>query len=529
MNFDAIVIGSGFGGAITACRLAEGGYRVLILERGRRWNKKTYPSVTNRDWIWNNEDPEHFNGWTDLRVFNEMSIIQGAAVGGGSLIYANISTEAPPAVFQAPWPSEITYQELKPYYDQVAAFMNVQKVPVGQWPERTRVMRDGAEAIGETNRFGLLDLAVSFDPDLQFAPNDPPVIDPPKTFINAQGREQAYCTHLGVCDAGCPVDAKNTLDLTYIAQAENKGAEVRPLHLVNNIEPIDGGYRVHYDEIKNGARQSGSETARLVIVAAGSLGSTELLLKCRDVYRSLPSISRFLGHNWSSNGDFLTPAFYPHRNVSPTKGPTITSTINFLDRSQNGQSFWIEDGGIPDLLGYYTLSGLNTTFKRLHAAFLVAFINQALTRRNSFGNIMPWFAQGVDAADGVLEMKRHWWQFGFGPKHLNLKWDITKSKGVYDEIVAMHKKLSAATGGEPMVSPAWTVFQDLITPHPLGGCNLGSDPITGVVNHKGEVFGYRNLFVPDGAIIPAALGVNPSRTIGALAERIAKIIKTEGR
>jgi cholesterol oxidase len=255
-----------------------------------------------------------------------------------------------------------------------------------------------------------------------------------------------------------------------------------------------------------------------------------LLFRCRDEHKTLPNISSFLGRNWSSNGDFLTPALYPQRNVSPSKGPTITSTIDFLDRSQAGQSFWIEDGGIPDLLGYFKESQFKRRwFGHLHSDVLVNFINQSLQRRNAFSNIMPWFAQGVDAADGQLQFKRHWWQFGFGAKRLHLHWDITNSRPVFDAIEQMHKQLSEKTGGKPMVSPTWTIFKDLITPHPLGGCNLGTTATNGVVNHKGEVFGHPNLFVSDAATIPTALGVNPSRTIGALAERIASIIKAEGR
>ena len=115
MTFDVIVIGSGFGGAITGCRLAENGYKVLILERGRRWNTNTYPSKTHKDWIWNQENPERENGWVDLRLFPHMAVVQGAAVGGGSLIYASVSVEAPKKVFTRPWPAEITYDELKPH------------------------------------------------------------------------------------------------------------------------------------------------------------------------------------------------------------------------------------------------------------------------------------------------------------------------------------------------------------------------------------------------------------------------------
>src|SRR5689334_5681831 len=114
MDFDAIVIGSGFGGAITACRLAEANYKVLILERGRRWDKTNYPRVAGDMWTWNEERPEKENGWIDLSVFPHMSVVRGAAVGGGSLIYANISVEPSPSVFQAGWPREVTYAELKP-------------------------------------------------------------------------------------------------------------------------------------------------------------------------------------------------------------------------------------------------------------------------------------------------------------------------------------------------------------------------------------------------------------------------------
>ncbi len=530
MTFDCIVIGSGFGGAITACRLAEAGYKVLILERGRRWKKEEYPSVTEKDWIWDNENPAELNGWIDLRKFPDMAVIQGAAVGGGSLIYANISTEATPAIFQQGWTANINYAELKSYYDAVAKFMNVRPVPDNQWPERTKLMKEGAEKIGHGDRFRLLDLAVTFDDDLTLDSENPPDKSQAKIIENAQGVKQGTCVHLGLCDAGCPVDAKNTLDLNYIPWAEKHGAEVRPNHIVNNIMPITGGYEVHFDEIKNQQLESGSATARIVIVAAGSLGSTELLLRCRDIHKSLPNISEHaLGVGWSSNGDFLTPAFYTHRKVSPGIGPTITSTIDFLDRSQNGESFWIEDGGIPDLLGYY-LQGAVGSLSR--GNFLMSFIQNELRRREAFRNVMPWFAQGVDGGDGKLMLKYRHELLGLhfsDARVLHLEWDIARSESVINSIVKMHKKLSEATDGTPLVPPGWTFLKDLITPHPLGGCRLGDTAQDGVVDHKGEVFGYKNLYVADAAIIPTPLGVNPSRTIGALAERIAKIIKDEGR
>ena len=529
MPYDVIVIGSGFGGAITACRLAEAGYKVLILERGRRWNKTNYPRKPEDKWIWNGDCPEKENGWMELHTFRHMAVVQGAAVGGGSLIYANISCEAPQSAFAQGWPAEVTYAELKPYYDQVAKFMNVQPVPDNQWTQRMRLMQQGANAIGAGDRFKKLELAVTFAQQWNYDLPNCHDASHSKPFTNPQGVQQGTCVHLGNCDIGCEVDARNTLDRNYIPWAEKHGAEVRELHLVTNIEQIDAGYRVHFDQLATGQRTAGSETARIVIVAASSLGSTELLLRCRDLTRTLPNISAFLGRDWSSNGDFLTPAFYHDRDVLPSTGPTITCAIDFLDRSQAGQSFWIEDGGFPNLLRDYLgalTSGANSG--GLWARMIMEAFGHMLRDDDSqaFRNVMPWFAQGVDAANGVLKLDRNPFT---GKSSLNLDWDVEKSKPAVEAVIAIHQKLSKATGGDPVVPPTWSLLNFLITPHPLGGCSMGTSPANGVVNHAGEVFGYKNLYVADAAIIPEALGVNPSRTIGALAERVAKIIRDEAR
>ncbi|MSO57372.1 MAG: hypothetical protein EXQ55_10720 [Acidobacteria bacterium] len=160
---------------------------------------------------------------------------------------------------------------------------------------------EGAQKLGYGDRFRQLDLAVTFDPKWNYdLPNahDPSMS---KTFVNAEGREQGTCVHLGNCDVGCDVNARNTLDLNYLARAEKKGAEIRPLRLVRAIASEAGTYRVTFDRIDKGALIAGSLTARIVIVAAGSIGSTELLLRSRDLAQTLPNLSRFLGHNWSSN------------------------------------------------------------------------------------------------------------------------------------------------------------------------------------------------------------------------------------
>jgi cholesterol oxidase len=149
---------------------------------------------------------------------------------------------------------------------------------------------------------------------------------------------------------------------------------------------------------------------------------------------------------------------------------------------------------------------------------------QGFLRQNEpFKNIMPWFAQGVDASDGVLRLAAG----PNGAATLMLDWDVTRSRKVVNSIVDMHRRLAGAVGGWALVPPTWTLFSELITPHPLGGCRMGTSAADGVVDHRGEVFGHPRLYVADGAVVPRAVGVNPSRTIAALAERIAEILVSE--
>ncbi len=531
MEWDVLVIGSGFGGAIVGSRMAEKGAKVLVLERGRWWDKadsaqrSAYPRGIGDPWLWNDAAPERENGWIDFRHYGAMSVVQGAAVGGGSLIYANISTEAPPKAFDWGWPPELTYGELKPYYDRVAAVMNVSPIPQGQWTERMKLMQEAAAAIGEPSRFQPLELAVSFDPAWRYAPDGSTErVAASRRFINAQGVEQGTCVHLGNCDIGCEADAKNTLDRNYIPMGIRHGMEVRPLHLVRALEPAPGGgYVVHIDRIQDGRLVPSQERARKVVVSAGSLGSTELLLRCRDEFRTLDRLSPKLGQNWCSNGDFLTPAFYPNRApLHPSKGPTISSALNFLDGSR-GETFWIEDGGFPNLLADQAQQLSKSRFRSFRAKLLVELLQKLLRAHpEPFPHLMPWFAQGMDKAEGVMSLRRRWWLFG--AKRLHLDWEVASGKPVVDAIINMHKALTDATGGTFHAPLNWNRVHQLVTPHPLGGCPMGQDSGTGVVDHAGRVFGHDGLYVTDGAIIPRALGVNPSRTIGALGERVATLM-----
>ena len=167
---DVIIVGSGFGGSVTACRLAQAGAKVLVLERGREWSPSNFPRAPTDPWIFDANDPLARHGWFDMRIWPNMTVATGAGVGGGSLVYANISVEAKPDSFDAGWPAGITYNTLAPYYAEVGRMMEVQRVPRGQWPERTKLLNEAATKAGWQSRFRPLELAVRFDPAVHVRP-----------------------------------------------------------------------------------------------------------------------------------------------------------------------------------------------------------------------------------------------------------------------------------------------------------------------------------------------------------------------
>jgi cholesterol oxidase len=517
--YDVIVVGSGFGGAVVACRLAEAGARVLVLERGRRWTPDQYPRGPKDAWLYHPDRPQKDNGWLDLRFFNRMTVVQGAGVGGGSLCYSSVLLKADAEFFRKGWPPEITPPELDPFYEKVGRMLVPVPIPAGQNTQRFKLMQRAAEGTGVRDRFGSVPLALTFDPGWNYGLPDP--LDPKhsKGFVNAQGQRQGTCVHLGNCDIGCDVRAKNTLDLNYIPAAEKFGTEVRPLHLVRFIEPAATGYRVVFDRIADGRLVRGDERGTRVVIAAGSLGSTELLLRCRDEYRTLPRLSRFLGRGWSANANFFTLDLYPDAGtVRQSVGPPITAALDFMDGSRGGQRFVIEDDGFPNMLLNAVESAIRSGRLNLFARALRAYLRRGVGAKNPLGNAMVWLGAGVDAGDGEQVLGRHWlmpWK-----RVLKLRWDVRRSAAVIAAIIETQRQLSRAGGGSLHVPWYWTWLRTLVTVHPLGGCKMGAAWEDGVVDHRGEVFGYKNLYVADGSLLPNPVGRNPSMTIAALSERV---------
>ena len=464
---DAIVIGSGFGGAVTACRLAERGLKVVVLERGRRWRPAEFPRERDDAWIYDVNAPQQHNGWMDVRIFRRMAVVQGAGVGGGSLVYANVSIPAHPHCMQVGWPSAISYDELLPHYERVGNMLQIAELPEKQLTPRHRLLREAAHAVGDGARLRKLPVAVNFDPDWSYDLPDPFDVRHSKRFVNAHGKAQGTCVHCGNCIIGCPVGARNTLDLNYLAAAEAKGADIRPLHMVTGIAPENGRYRVHFNRIAQDATVPGSLVADRVVVAAGSLNSTELLLRCRDVHATLPNLSQRLGHGWSANGCIVTPTLYSGCSPRPTRGPIITAAVDYLDGHDGGHRYFIEDGGFPEA-GIVALRALaaRNAFAR-HALRIVEKMIGTVPALTQPSRIMPWLGQGVDGSDGVISIKRDGRRPDGG--RLKLRWDTKSSASVVNATIARHLRYAKATAATFVIPSTWRLLRYLITPHPLGG------------------------------------------------------------
>lgn len=521
-----VVIGSGFGGAVTACRRAQAGDDVVVLERGRRLNRHDFPRTFGQFGraFW---DERTGDGFLDYRAFKKVDVIAGVGVGGGSLHYFNVNVPAPHEVFDRPgWPAALDRSTLDPYYELARCMLGSQPLvtpPPGETdlPPRTKVFDRAARTAGHDAE------PVSLAVHLGERRSHP-----------ISGQLQEPCNYCGNCLLGCDRGAKNTLDHNYLALAEQHGAQIVPGCTATRLSPAEGGgYRVDYQmRLDDGEVEARWMIGDEVVVAAGSLGSTELLLRCRDQHRSLPDLGPALGSRFSVNGEFLLAyADGADTAVEPGVGPPITRMVR---ASRDGHELSVQDLGLPERLLWFLEGAAPPTAVRVRriASLIVDYGRRSLGlggRTSRIGlqldaivsgarspHALPFLGMGTERGAGRLRLDR---------QRLRVDWRPSGNKEMYRELQSLMAELSRSAGAAFVTSPLWRwPARKVLTAHPLGGCPIGADPATGVVDDRGECFAYPGLFVIDGSMIPAALAVNPSLTIAALAERSA-FVRAHGR
>jgi cholesterol oxidase len=526
-DYDVLVLGSGFGGSVTALRLTEKGYRVGVLEAGARFDDATYPS-TSFDITRYLFRPElGCYGIQRIDTLRDCLILSGAGVGGGSLVFANTLYEPLPAFYRDPQWRDVTdwEEELAPYYEQAKRMLGVVENPV-RTPSDD-VMQKVAEDMGAGDTFHPTPVGVLFGEAGR--PKGERVADP---YFGGAGPDRNTCLGCGECMTGCRHNAKNTLDKNYLFLAERGGARVHPLTTVTRVRPRSaGGYDVTVRYTKAKLRRRSAErtlTAEQVVFSASALGTQRLLHRMRDE-GYLPHLSGRLGHLSRTNSESILGAIAPDTAVDYSQGVAITSSFHpdetthiepvRYGRGSNAMSLlqtvltdgdgpeprwrtwlremWKERGNVRDLydmrhwsertviaLVMQTVDNSLTTFSR--RSRLTG--RRYLTSRQGYGTPNPtWIPVGNRAVRKVAEI------------------------------------LGGTAGGsigEPFNRP--------LTAHFIGGCAIGETPETGVVDPYQRVFGHPGLHVADGSAISANLGVNPSLTITAQAERAMALWPNKG-
>lgn len=530
-KFCAVVIGSGFGGSVTAFRLAEKGWSVLVLERGRPWPPGSFPRTppAMSDALW--DPPERF-GMFDVWSFTGINAIAASGLGGGSLIYANVLMPAPDSAFRhedgTPWP--VQRAQLEGRYADVASVLT--PVP---YPEehrcttpKTQAMAAAAEAIGRS--WDSSPLAVAF----RASKGEPPAIGAclPDDPENLFGLPRSTCRLCGECDIGCNYGAKHTLDHTYLSRAHAYDAVLRTLCEVTAIAPHEYGYAVTYRQhlagregvsekfLDDPAHKRVTVLARRVIVAAGTMGTARLLMRNRI---NLPRLGGMLGHGFSSNGDLLTFAWDSKRRLDMARGPVITGTIRW-DEEPHRRMFQVQDAGVP-ALGQWMFHAIDApatvwaqrqamlrwlwrSFKGDRDTQIGSELAALIGKGTLSAGTLPLLGMGRDIPGG---------RFFLDGDDLDLSWREDESRRLFDALTRACRQVARELGGEFKEVP----LAHLITVHALGGCAMAADARHGVVNNWGESFGHPGLYVADGSVLPGPVGANPGMTIAALADRFA--------
>jgi cholesterol oxidase len=511
--YDVVVVGSGYGGGVAASRLSRAGQSVCVIERGKEFPTGSFPSrlpELRRELQLNGGKMRSGSrtGLFDFRLGADIHVLVGCGLGGGSLINAGVALRPDARVFADPvWPEEFAADGLLELgFKRGASMLRPARYPNARELTKYRALEAASQAFG-------------------MPPVAAPVVVSFEDIVNPAGVAQPACTLCGDCCSGCNVGAKNTVAVTYLPDAKAHGAEIFTELSVSHIaREARVGWRIHFAASNDKDGSPSFVDARTVVLAAGTLGSTEILLRSRE--RGL-SLSDRLGEGFSANGDIIAFALggservngvgvgHPPKFVGDAIGACVAGQIELPDGRDLDRSMILQEGVLPSalapLLPVFFISG----GRLLGAA-------QSLIKgvyQGPLSHLHTFFVVSHDDAEGCIRLDN-------GSAHIH--WPGVADQPVYARVDAALTKAAAAVGARYIKSPlaATNMGTKPATAHPLGGCGMGQNAGTGVVNHKCQVFDgqshdsvHAGLYVCDGSAIPRSIGVNPLLTIAALTER----------
>jgi len=528
-DFDFIVIGSGFGGSVAAHRLTEKGYRVAVMEMGRRWTPENLPRTSWQLWRWIWRPHLGLRGFFNIRPFRHVMILHGCAVGGGSITYGCTSMAPRNGVWGAgSWAGLADWKsEMPRYYETARRMLGITENRI--LGPADGILKRASEAVGVGGTFYRTAVAI-----FQSREGEPEGRGDPDPYFGGEGPPRSTCIGCGGCMMGCRYNAKNTLDKNYLYLAEKHGAQMFAETRVVDVLPLNGrmdgsnGYEVR--TVKSTAwlrREPRRFTCRSVVFAASALGSMDLLFRLK-AKGSLPAISRQLGHRVRTNAESLIGLRVPHSPDDLSKGIAIGSGL-YLDEHTHIEAVRYPAGS--DTMG---LLATLLTGERPGPARILSWAGTFLRAmlRHPFATIRCLHPFGfareslimlcMQTLEGHIDMRleRPWfWPFR--------KILVSRGEAVPAFIPQANefaRQAGKLAGGVPMSMLTEILFNIPGTAHVLGGCPMASSPAEGVVDSRNRVFGYKNMYICDGSVIAANLGVNPSLTICALTERAMSYI-----
>ena len=527
-TFDAVVIGSGFGGSVSALRLTEKGYRVLVLERGKRYRDQDFARSTWNVWKYLWLPAARCFGILQISPFRHLIVLHGSGVGGGSLGYANVLMAPSDALFSAPaWRHLADWKPLlAPHYDTARRMLGVAPNP-RFWPA-DHVLKDIAAELGQAATFQPAPVGTFFGAPGQAG------LEVPDPYFGGQGPARRGCTHCGGCMVGCRHNAKNTLVKNYLYFAEKGGAEMRAEAEVRDIIPLPAGqldgarYEIVYRRSTAWLPAPVRRVrARRVVLAAGALGTLRLLFRCRDVTQSLPYISARLGDLVRTNSESLLGVSARSLNVDYSRGLAITSIFHADAVTAIEPVRYPSGSGMMRFLAGPIIESGSFVKRLLRSVGDIAAHPLDFARTH----VLPGWARRttillvMQTEDNHLRLKLGRSLLTLWRRRLVSKPDdgapVPSRVAIGQQVTKM---FAAKTNGIPASTLNESLLNVPMTAHILGGCPFGASADEGVIGLDTQVHNYPGLYIVDGSIVPANPGVNPSLTITALAEYAMSLV-----